>query len=98
MPDFDLGLSLYLLFAAAAVGLGYAAWNIGIIHGNITILVVASYFTPIVSSVLAMFVLDTQLPITFWQGTSLVTLGSFICWISSNWIAIKPLLKKLRTY
>ncbi len=98
MPDFDLGLSLYLLFAAAAVGLGYAAWNIGIIHGNITILVVASYFTPIVSSVLAMFVLDTQLPITFWQGTSLVTLGSFTCWISSNWIAIKPLLKKLRTY
>ncbi|MEB6478870.1 aromatic amino acid DMT transporter YddG [Acinetobacter vivianii] len=94
MPDLNLSLSLYLLLAAAAVGLGYAAWNIGIIHGNITILVVASYFTPIISSVLAMFVLDTELPVTFWQGTTLVTLGSFICWLSSNWVAIKPFFKK----
>jgi drug/metabolite transporter (DMT)-like permease len=94
MPDLNLSLSLYLLLAAAAVGLGYAAWNIGIIHGNITILVVASYFTPIISSVLAMFVLDTELPVTFWQGTLLVTLGSFICWLSSNWVAIKPFFKK----
>lgn len=95
MPDLNLSLSLYLLLAAAAVGLGYAAWNIGIIHGNITILVVASYFTPIISSVLAMFVLDTELPVTFWQGTLLVTLGSFICWLSSNWVAIKPFFKKV---
>ncbi|MGE8643601.1 aromatic amino acid DMT transporter YddG [Acinetobacter vivianii] len=94
MPALNLSLSLYLLLAAAAVGLGYAAWNIGIIHGNITILVVASYFTPIISSVLAMFVLDTELPVTFWQGTMLVTLGSFICWLSSNWVAIKPFFKK----
>lgn len=94
MPALNLSLSLYLLLAAAAVGLGYAAWNIGIIHGNITILVVASYFTPIISSVLAMFVLDTELPVTFWQGTTLVTLGSFICWLSSNWVAIKPFFKK----
>ncbi|RPE31403.1 EamA-like transporter family protein [Acinetobacter sp. BIGb0102] len=94
MPDLNLSLSLYLLLAAAAVGLGYAAWNIGIIHGNITILVVASYFTPIISSILAMFVLDTELPVTFWQGTMLVTLGSFICWLSSNWVAIKPFFKK----
>ncbi|MBJ9984625.1 aromatic amino acid DMT transporter YddG [Acinetobacter sp. S40] len=95
MPTFDLSLSLYLLLAASAVGLGYAAWNIGIIHGNITILVVASYFTPIISSVLAMFLLNTELPVTFWQGTILVTLGSFICWLSSNWIAIKPFFRKL---
>ncbi|GGI58929.1 membrane protein [Acinetobacter vivianii] len=94
MPALNLSLSLYLLLAAAAVGLGYAAWNIGIIHGNITILVVASYFTPIISSVLAMFVLDTELPVAFWQGTMLVTLGSFICWLSSNWVAIKPFFKK----
>lgn len=94
MPALNLSLSLYLLLAAAAVGLGYAAWNIGIIHGNITILVVASYFTPIISSVLAIFVLDTELPVTFWQGTMLVTLGSFICWLSSNWVAIKPFFKK----
>ena len=95
MPALNLSLSLYLLLAAAAVGLGYAAWNIGIIHGNITILVVASYFTPIISSVLAMFVLDTELPVTFWQGTMLVTLGSFICWLSSDWVAIKPFFKKV---
>jgi drug/metabolite transporter (DMT)-like permease len=93
LPSFDLSLLVYLLLAAAAVGLGYAAWNIGIIHGNITILVVASYFTPIISSILAMLLLQTKLSVTFWQGTAMVTAGSLMCWISTNWILIQPRLK-----
>lgn len=94
MPHIDFSLFMYLLFSASAIGLGYAAWNIGMIHGNITILVVASYFTPIISSILAMFLLNTELSITFWQGTALVTLGSFICWISTNWVVIQPIYRK----
>lgn len=94
MPSFDLMLFCYLMLAAASVGLGYAAWNIGIIHGNITILVVASYFTPIISSILAKCLLNTELPITFWQGTAMVTIGSFICWISTNWVAFQPFYRK----
>lgn len=94
-PSIDFATSMSLLVASAAIGLGYAAWNIGIIHGNITILVVASYFTPIISSILAMFVLKTQLSLSFWQGTALVTAGSFICWISTNWSVIRPFIKKI---
>ncbi|MBJ9984623.1 aromatic amino acid DMT transporter YddG [Acinetobacter sp. S40] len=87
---------LYILCAGCAVGLGYAAWNIGIIHGNIPVLVIASYFTPVISSVIAMFVLQTHLSTIFWQGTAMVTLGSFICWLSTNWESLQLLLKKLR--
>ncbi|HEM8404676.1 TPA: aromatic amino acid DMT transporter YddG [Acinetobacter baumannii] len=88
-PSLDLNTILFLIVASAAIGLGYAAWNIGIIHGNITMLVVASYFTPIISSLLAMLVLQTELSISFWQGTAMVTAGSLICWLSTNWAVIR---------
>lgn len=94
VPEIDLSTAIYILTAALAVGLGYAAWNVGIVHGNITILVVASYFTPVISSILAMFILQTELSITFWQGTFMVTTGSFICWFSTNWTTIKKFYKK----
>ncbi|AUM26797.1 aromatic amino acid DMT transporter YddG [Acinetobacter pittii] len=96
IPSMDIPTVMTLLVASAAMGFGYAAWNIGIIHGNITVLVVASYFTPIISSILAMFVLQTQLSMNFWQGTAMVTAGSFICWVSTNWSVIQPFFKKLR--
>lgn len=96
IPSMDIPALLTLLVASAAMGFGYTAWNIGIIHGNITVLVVASYFTPIISSILAMFVLQTQLSMSFWQGTAMVTAGSFICWVSTNWSVIQPFFKKLR--
>ncbi|EHU1491391.1 aromatic amino acid DMT transporter YddG [Acinetobacter baumannii] len=89
LPSLDLNTILSLIIASAAIGLGYAAWNIGIIHGNITMLVVASYFTPIISSLLAMLVLQTELSISFWQGTAMVTAGSLICWLSTNWTVIR---------
>lgn len=96
LPAISLSTIFSLFIAACAVGLGYAAWNIGIIHGNITVIVVASYFTPIISSLIAMFILQAELSENFWQGTLLVTLGSLICWMSTNWAAIKPILKKLK--
>ncbi|MEO4149105.1 aromatic amino acid DMT transporter YddG [Acinetobacter pittii] len=96
IPPMDIPALITLLVASAAMGFGYAAWNVGIIHGNITVLVVASYFTPIISSILAMFVLQTQLSMSFWQGTAMVTAGSFICWVSTNWSVIQPFFKKLR--
>lgn len=96
IPPLDFTMFIYLIVASAAVGLGYAAWNIGIIHGNITVLVVSSYFTPIISSLLAMFILKAELSTSFWQGTLMVTFGSLLCWISTNWNAINPIFRKLK--
>ena len=32
---------------------------------------------------------------TIVQGTAMVTAGSFICWISTNWSVIRPFIKKI---
>ncbi len=48
---------IYLALAASAMGFGYAAWNVGILHGNVTLLAGASYFIPVFSAALAASVL-----------------------------------------
>ncbi|MBU6520737.1 aromatic amino acid DMT transporter YddG [Pantoea sp. B270] len=73
-----------LALAAMAMGFGYAAWNVGILYGNVNLLAAASYFIPIISSVLAAFILSSHLTISFWQGTAMVSLGSLICWWSTR--------------
>lgn len=73
-------LAIQLAMAAIAVGCGYAAWNIGILYGNVTILSGASYFTPIFSSLLSALLLQTTLPLSFWQGALMVSIGSTLCW------------------
>lgn len=85
---------LYVFLAAFTLGLGYAAWNIGIVKGNISILVACSYFTPILSSIIAVWILAADLPTTFWQGVIAVTLGSIICWLSTNELYLEPRLRK----
>lgn len=73
-----------LALAAMAMGLGYAAWNTGILHGNVNLLAAASYFIPILSSVLAAFLLQSHLTLSFWQGAAMVSLGSLLCWWSTR--------------
>ncbi|MHA7847089.1 aromatic amino acid DMT transporter YddG [Serratia sp. D1N4] len=77
---FSLPVSVALLSAGIAMGAGYAAWNVGILHGNMTLLATVSYFTPVLSAVFAAVVLSTSLTINFWQGVAMVTVGSLICW------------------
>ena len=72
----------YAVMAAAALGFGYAAWNIGILYGNTSLLAAASYFTPVLSAALSSFMLDTQLSVAFWKGALLVCVGSLLCWWS----------------
>jgi len=81
-PEFILSTRVWvdLALAAIAMGFGYAAWNVGILHGNVTILAAASYFIPIISAMLAAFMLSSQLSSSFWQGTAMVSLGSLACW------------------
>lgn len=78
--QFTLPVTLTLLGAGMAMGAGYAAWNVGILRGNMTLLATASYFTPVLSAVFAALVLDTALTANFWQGVVMVTAGSLICW------------------
>ncbi|TXF99890.1 aromatic amino acid DMT transporter YddG [Massilia arenae] len=80
----DTQAVVHLLLAAAAMGFGYAAWNVGILHGNVTVLAGASYFIPVLSAALAALVLDTPLSFSFWQGAAMVCAGSVLCWIATR--------------
>ncbi|MGF6273072.1 drug/metabolite transporter (DMT)-like permease [Massilia sp. UYP11] len=75
---------IHLLLASAAMGFGYAAWNVGILHGNVTVLAGASYFIPVLSAALAALVLDTSLSFSFWQGAAMVCAGSVLCWLATR--------------
>ena len=81
---FDTRSVVHLLLAAAAMGFGYAAWNVGILHGNVTVLAGASYFIPVLSAALAALVLETPLSLSFWQGAAMVCAGSVLCWLATR--------------
>lgn len=75
---------LYLVLAASARGFGYAAWNVGLLHGHATILVGASYFIPVLSASLSALLLRTPLDLSFWQGAAMVCGGSILCWLATR--------------
>lgn len=87
--DVNLSSITYLLLAAAAMGFGYAAWNVGILRGNVTILTLASYFIPVFSSALSALLLSATLDLSFWKGALMVCLGSVLCWLSTKEIRFR---------
>ncbi|MBN3079962.1 aromatic amino acid DMT transporter YddG [Pectobacterium polaris] len=76
--------SLQLLFMGTSTALAYSVWNIGIQHGNLTLLATASYFTPVLSTLLAALWLNITPAISFWQGVVMVTVGSLLCWYATR--------------
>lgn len=82
--NFSADAIVYLIIAAAAMGFGYCAWNVGILHGNVTILAGASYFTPVLSAALSTILLRAPLSLAFWQGTALVSGGAILCWVATR--------------
>lgn len=82
--NFDWSPSISLVFAAAAMGFGYAAWNVGILHGNVTLLAGASYFIPVLSAFFAAILLNTPLGLSFWYGALMVCVGSILCWLATK--------------
>ncbi len=84
---FSISSALYLIAAGCAMGFGYAAWNIGILHGNVTALAGASYFTPVFSSLFSSILLSAALGLSFWQGAFMVCGGSILCWLSTRKIS-----------
>lgn len=81
---FSVDAFIYLVLAAGAMGFGYGAWNIGILHGNVTILAGASYFIPVLSSALSALLLRTPLSWAFWQGAGMVCGGAILCWLATR--------------
>ncbi|MBG2876137.1 aromatic amino acid DMT transporter YddG [Proteus alimentorum] len=79
-----------LLITGAAIGLANAAWTIGMIRGNVTLLATLSYFTPVISTAFSSILLSTALSFSFWQGVMMVTGGSLICWLATRQKTIKP--------
>jgi drug/metabolite transporter (DMT)-like permease len=53
LPALTFGSCVELFAAATGMAGGYALWNIGILRGNRTLLVTASYFAPVLSSAFA---------------------------------------------
>lgn len=82
--DFSLEAMVYLLLAAGAMGFGYGAWNVGILHGNVTLLAGASYFIPVFSAALSTLLLRAPLPLSFWQGAAMVCGGAILCWLATR--------------
>ena len=82
--DFSLEAIVYLVLAAGAMGFGYGAWNVGILHGNVTILAGASYFIPVLSAALSTLLLRAPLSLSFWQGAAMVCGGAVLCWIATR--------------
>jgi drug/metabolite transporter (DMT)-like permease len=76
--------SVFLLLAAAAMGFGYGAWNVGILHGNVTILAGASYFIPVLSAALSTLLLHAPLSLAVWQGAAMVCGGAILCWLATR--------------
>lgn len=73
-----------MVLASCAIGFGYALWNVGILHGNLTVLAATSYFTPVLSAAFSSVLLATALGVTFWIGAAVVCVGAMLCWIATR--------------
>ncbi len=82
--NWSSGTVLNLVMASAAIGFGYAAWNVGIMHGSVSLLVGASYFTPVLSTALAAVMLNVPLAVSFWLGVLTVCCGAILSWGSTR--------------
>ena len=74
---------LSIAVGAVAMGGAYAAWSYGVTCGNITLLAIASYFTPVLSCMFASLWIGASLDMDFWKGVAVVVIGSLLCWSST---------------
>ena len=71
-------------FAAFVMASAYAAWTFGVMRGSITLLAIASYFTPVLSCLFSAWLLGEGLEPSFWSGVVLVVSGSVVCWLATR--------------
>lgn len=82
IPSFPLWLTVAVL--GGLIGIAYSNWNQSMQYGNMKILILATYFMPILSTVMSMLILGVYPQWSFWVGTGLVSLGAMICWKSTS--------------
>jgi len=80
----SLSIWALIIITGALIGVAYSNWNQSFQFGNIKLLILATYFMPIFSSMISMLILNTVPEISFWIGASLVAIGALICW-KSTW-------------
>lgn len=81
IPTGSLWLTIIVL--GCLIGIAYSHWNQSLQYGNMKLLIMATYFMPILSTLMSMLILGVYPQFSFWVGTSLVTLGAVICWKST---------------
>lgn len=81
-----------VIFGGIAMGGAYAAWTFGMSKGNVTLLALASYFTPVLSCLFAVVWINAKLDSFFWMGVAFVVAGSLVCWDATT-RGMKPILK-----
>ena len=73
-----------VVLGGIAVGGAYAAWNYGVTHGNITLIGIASYFTPVLSCLFSSWWIGASISGPFWLGVAVLVAGSLVCWHSTR--------------
>ena len=75
---------LGILLIGGCIGFAYYQWNQSMQYGNLQVLICATYFMPILSSLISMQLLDLSPVWSFWMGTVLVSLGACVCWYATR--------------
>jgi drug/metabolite transporter (DMT)-like permease len=73
---------LVMVNVAFPVIIAYSFWDLSIRKGNANIVVAASYFTPVFSTILTCVFLGVPISNMIWAGCICVTIGAVLCKIS----------------
>lgn len=73
-----------LLLLSGTCALAYSCWDLAMQKGNLTLVAALSYFTPLLSILVAALWLGVSPDISMLEGCVLVVLGSLLCWSSTR--------------
>lgn len=76
--------TLEIVVIAALITISYVFWETGIQKGNILLLAILSYFTPIFSILFSGLWLNAMPSLSFWVGVIMVVSGSLLCWLATK--------------
>ena len=77
----EYDICVYGASSAGVIAAGYSCWNVGIEKGDMGALSIASYATPVLSSVASSVLLGQVPGMTFWAGVVAVAAGALLCFV-----------------